>query len=65
MHINSMSLLGLGEEERIKNEPAFYLVQGATVFQSVNELSVLLVFTGTLKGSLVRDLAAYCSESHR
>lgn len=38
MHINSRSLLRLGKEERIRNEAAFYLVQGATVFQSVKKL---------------------------
>lgn len=51
MRINSRSLLGPWEEGRIKNEPDFYFVQGATVFQSVKELNVSLVFADTLKGS--------------
>lgn len=51
MHINSRSVLRLRKEERIKNEPAFYLVQGATVFQSVKKLNVSLVIKRQLEES--------------
>jgi len=52
MHTNSKSLLGLGEEEGIKNEPAFYLVQGATVFQSVREFKCAISFHRHFRGQL-------------